>query len=253
MCNSSRAGRDVPGQEGHRPRQEQRVATPDRQRELDLPRSHGACARAPSPRDQRDHRPARQPETSAGRRDARRPQAFSLEPPRLTAWTRQSDADLSSAVGSGPVTPRLWKNCRPRRPRLPAARPSPSASAPQSSRQNPVGRGGFGTDEAACACTRWVIFETHSSVQNSGKGRSGPALSLTSPLLQAWSRLRRGPPTPAGVSECALRQRISTRFRVWRSLAGQASKALPEKNHQNRLFWENQIHQIDESSAKQTV
>lgn len=147
----------------------------------------GHPGRAPSARGQMD------------RHQARRPRGFSLEPQQLTARARKSDTGSSSAVGSGPArlsgSGRIVDRVAPDAP----LRALHGAGSRVCDRHSEAVIGGvcpsilppepFRTQrlrgrEAACASTSLVIFETYSSVKNSGKGCSGPGVSLMSPFLR---------------------------------------------------------------------
>lgn len=142
----------------------------------------GHPGRAPSARGQMD------------RHQARRPRGFSLEPQQLTTRARKSDTGSSSAVGSGPArlsgSGRIVDRVAPDAP-LRALHGAGSHSeaviggvCPSILPPEPFRTQRLRGREAACASTSLVIFETYSSVKNSGKGRGGPGVSSTSPFLR---------------------------------------------------------------------
>lgn len=146
----SGAGHDVPGQEGHRLRREQRVATPDRQQ--DLPRSPGESAfhtwpDGPSPSEAASGFLFGAPAADSAGEEVGRGLVF-----RSGIWAR--------------ATQRLWKNRRPRGPRHPTAGsarrrqprlrpPLRGRHLPPSSRRNPFGPSGFGAGRPLARPLRW--------------------------------------------------------------------------------------------------
>lgn len=157
------------------------MATPDRQQ--DLPRSPGESAfhtwpDGPSPSEAASGFLFGAPAADSAGEEVGHGLVF-----RSGIWAR--------------ATQRLWKNRRPRGPRRPTAgsarRRQPRLRPPLRGRHrgrlslHPPAR--TLSDPAASgpggrASTSLVIFETYSSVKNSGKGCSGPGVSLTSPFLR---------------------------------------------------------------------
>lgn len=158
------------------------MATPDRQQ--DLPRSPGESAfrtwpDGPSPSEAASGFLFGAPAADSAGEEVGHGLVF-----RSGIWAR--------------ATQRLWKNRRPRGPRRPTAgsarRRQPRLRPPLRGRHRgrlslhlppePFRTQRLRGREAACASTSLVIFETYSSVKNSGKGCSGPGVSPKSPFLR---------------------------------------------------------------------